>query len=111
MTNAIGKGNVRVNLCLPEEVKNLLAREASVDSRSLANMIWAAALEQFRSVKPALAAQIEAAREEHLRVVRSTACLFIGLLSVAASMFGGVDMRRASPRVRPVSRNVRRIEA
>jgi hypothetical protein len=111
MTNAIGRGNVRVNLCLPEEVKNVLAREATSDSRSLANLIWAAAMEQFRKVKPTLAAEIQAAHEEHLRVIRSSACLLIGLLSIAASMFGGVDMRRASTRVRPVTRNVRRIEA
>jgi hypothetical protein len=110
-TNSIGVNNALIGVCVPKEVKTILGREATAENRSIANLIFNAAVEHFRAVKPAVAAQIEAARAEHLRVIRSSTCLLIGLLSVAASMFGGVDMRRASTRVRPVTSNVRRIEA
>jgi hypothetical protein len=99
-TNAIGRGNTLIGVCVPEEVKAIFGREATAENRSIANYVLTAALEHLRSAKPAIAQQIEEARAEHIRAVRATACLVVGLLSIAAATVGGIDMRRASTRVR-----------
>lgn len=103
-TNSIGKGNALVGICLPVEVKRVLGPVATEEDRSLANLIFNAALEHWRSAKPALASQIEAAREQHLRLRSGAVCLIIGLASLAHAFVGDIELRRtASYRVRPPS--------
>jgi hypothetical protein len=102
-THAIGKGNTLVGICLDQKAKAILGRAALGDNRSLAAFILHHALENLKQVKPTLAQEVQAIREERLRMKQGIACLAVAILCI----FSGGDQLRLARRV---SRNGKRVE-
>lgn len=96
-THAIGKNNTLVGICIDRQAKAILGRAATEDDRSLAAFILHHALENLKQVKPTLAQEVQAIKEERLRMRRAIVCLFVGLLAIGTA----TELRR-SPRGRRV---------
>lgn len=83
-----------------------MSREAMSMGKSTGELVRELCEQAARIKMPSLAQQLEEAKREHMRLKHGVVCLFVGMLCVAASMFGGLDMRRTA-RVRTNARTGR----
>jgi hypothetical protein len=94
MTNALGAGTANITYNGPEEEAQILGKLAFDLDVTRGELLRRAVVVGLRQMHATAAAQIEAVREERLRMKSGLTCLAVGLIAISCAFLGNTEMRR-----------------